>query len=80
MQIVESSACLCGFIIEDEFHFFSGYPLFNRPRITIQDVISFVATFTLRTLLYGVNEFDFTKIKNIVAETLKFVHETKRFE
>ena len=31
MHIVESSACSCGFVNEDEFHFFFGCPLFNRP-------------------------------------------------
>ena len=80
MHIVESSACSCGFVNEDEFHFFFGCPLFNRPRIILQNVISSVAPFTLRTLLYGVDEFDFTENKKIVNETLKFIHETKRFE
>ena len=80
MHIVESSACSCGFVNEDEFHFFFGCPLFNRPRIILQNVISSVAPFTLRTLLYGVDEFDFTENKKIINETLKFIHETKRFE
>ena len=47
MHIVESSACSCGFVNEDEFHFFFGCPLFNRPRIILQNVISSVAPFTL---------------------------------
>ena len=42
--------------------------------------ISPVAPFTLRTLLYGVDEFEFSENKNILNETLKFIHETKRFE
>ena len=56
------------------------YALFNRPRIILQNVISSVAPFTLRTLLYGVDEFDITENKKIINETLKFIHETKRFE
>ena len=72
-----SSHCLTE---EHEFHFFFGCPLFNRPRIILQNVISSVAPFTLRTLLYGVDEFDFTENKKIINETLKFIHETKRFE
>ena len=59
---------------------FFGCPLFNRPRIILQHVISSVAPFTLRTLLYGVDEFDFTENKKIINEPLKFTHETKRFE
>ena len=80
MHIVKFSACSCGFVNEDEFHFFFGCILFNRPRIILQNVISSVAPFTLRTLLYGVDEFDFTENKKIINETLKFIHEAKRFE
>ena len=80
MHTVESSACSCGFVNEDEFHFFFQCPLFNRPRIILQNVISSVAPFTLQILLYGVDEFDFTENKKIINETLKFIHETKRFE
>ena len=77
MHIVESSACSCGFINEDEFHFFFVCPLFNRPRTTLQNVMSCVAPFTL---LYGVDELDFTENKKIINETLKFIHETKKYE
>ena len=84
MHIVESSACSYGFVNEDEFYFFFGCPFFNRPRIILPNVISSVAPFTLRTLLYGVDESDFTEnkkiIKKIINETLKFIHEIKRFE
>ena len=80
MHIVESSACSCEFAREDEIHFFFVCPLFNRPRIILQNVISSVAPFTLRTLLYGVDEFDFTENKKIIKETLKFIHETRKFE
>ena len=78
---VESSVCSCGFVNEGEFNFFFGCPLFNRPRIILQNVISCVAPFTMRTLLYGVDEFDLTKKKKkIINETLKRTHGTKRFE
>ena len=81
MHIVESSACSCGFVNEDEFHLFFVCPLFNRPRIILQNVISSGAPFTLRTLLYGVDELDFTENKKLINETLKFIHElNKRFE
>ena len=42
MDIVESSACSCGFINENEFHFYFVCPSFNRPRITLQNVIACV--------------------------------------
>ena len=44
-------------------------------RMILQNVISSVALFTLRTLLHGVNEFDFTENKKIINETLQFIHE-----
>ena len=52
-HMIESSACSCIFINEDEFHFFVVCPLYNSPRITLQNGISHVAPFMLRTLLYG---------------------------
>ena len=61
MHIVESFACSCGFVNEDEFHFFFGCPLSNRPRIILQNVISSATPFTLRKLLYGVDEFVYRK-------------------
>ena len=80
VHIVESSACSCGFANEDEFHFVFGCPLFNRPRIILLNVISSVAPLTFRTLLQGVDEFDFTENTTIINETLKFIHEINRFE
>ena len=35
MEIIDSSACLCASINEDEFHFFLVCPLYNRPRVTL---------------------------------------------
>ena len=64
MKLINSPACSCGFINENEFHFFLVCPLYNRPRVTLQNVmgnfpIAFwsvpnIAPFTLRTLLYEV--------------------------
>ena len=64
----------CALIEGDRCH------LVNRPRIILQNVISSVSPFILQTLLHGVDEFDFTENKKIINETLKFIHETKRFE
>ena len=81
MHIVESSTGPCGFIHEDELHLFIfACPLFNRPRIPLQHVTSCVVNFILKTLLYGVDELDFTENKKTINETLTFIHETKRFE
>ena len=53
VKIIDSPACLCGFINENEFHFFLVCPLYNRPRLTLQNAMAHIAPFTLRTLLYG---------------------------
>ena len=40
MKIVES-ACSCGFINEDEFHFFLVCPLYNRPTVTLLNALAY---------------------------------------
>ena len=70
MKIIDSPACLCGFINDNEFHFFLVCPLYNRPRLTLQNAMGHIAPFTLRTLLYGNENLDITVNKRIVTETL----------
>ena len=38
-----------------------------------------IAPFTLRTLLYGDDDLDFTENKRIITETLRFINDSKRF-
>ena len=82
LNVIESSACSCGFANEDEFHFFFVCPLYNRPRTTLLNIVSRLAptNITLRTLLYGAEELDFTENRKIILGTLTFVKVTKRFE
>ena len=70
MKIIDSPACSCGFVNENEFHFLLVCPLYNRPRVT---------HFTLRTLLYGDDKLDFTEHKRIITETLRFINDSNRF-
>ena len=58
MKRIDSPACLCGYINENEFHFFLVCPLYNRPRVTLQNAMGHIAHFTLRTLLYGNDRFN----------------------
>ena len=57
MKIIDSPACStsCGFVNENEFHFLLVCPLYNRPRVTLQNAMGHMGygPFTLRTLLYG---------------------------
>ena len=38
-----------------------------------------IAPFTLKTLLYGDDNLDFTENKRIITETLRFINDSKRF-
>ena len=80
MKIIDSPACLCGFINENEFHFLLVCPLYNRPRLTLQNAMALIAPFTLRTLLYGDENLDIASNKRIVTETLRFIKDSKRFD
>ena len=81
MKIIDSPACSCGFINENEFHFLLVCPLYNRPRVTLQNAMGHIAPFTLRNLLYayGDDNLNFTKNKRIITETLRFINASKRF-
>ena len=80
MKIIESSACSCGFKNKDEIHFFLACPLYYRPRVTLLNALAYIAPLTARTLLYGNDAFEFEENKIIIAETLRFIRESKRFD
>ena len=80
MKLIDSPACSCGFINENEFHFFLVCPLYNRPRVTLQNAMGNIAPFTLRTMLYGSENLDLTVNKRIVTETLRFIKDSKRVD
>ena len=77
MKLIDSPACSCRFINENEFHFFLVCPLYKRPRVTLQNAMGNIAPFTLRTLLYGSENLDLTVNKRIVTETLRFIKDSK---
>ena len=79
MQIIDSPACSCGFVSENEFHFLLVCPLYNRPRVTLQNAMGHIAPFTLRTLLYADDNLDLTENKRTITETLRFINDSKRF-
>ena len=55
MKIIDSSACLCELVNENEFHVLLVIPLYNKRRVTLQNAMGHIALFTLRTLLHGDN-------------------------
>ena len=70
VDIIESSACSCGFTNEDEFHFFFVCPLYNRPRVALQNAVSHLAPLTLRILLFGSDELNLTQNKELSSALL----------
>ena len=79
IKMIDSPACSCGFVNENEFHFLLVCPLYNRPKVTLQTAMGHIAPFTLRTLLYGDGNLDLTENKRIITETLRFINDSKRF-
>ena len=80
LMIIESSACSSGFKNEDEIHFFLACQLYYRPRVTLLNALAHIAPLTVKTLLYGNDTFEFEENKIIIAETLRFIKESKRFD
>ena len=68
MKIIDSPACSCGFVNENEFYFLLVCPLYNRPRVTLQNAMGHIAPFTLRTMLYGDDNLHFAENKRIIIE------------
>ena len=79
MKIIDSPACSCVFVNENEFYFLLVCPLYNRPRVTLQNAMGNIAPITLRTLLYGDDNLDLTENKRIITETLRVMNDSKRF-
>ena len=63
MKIIDSSACSCAFLNENEFYFLLVCPLYNRPRVTLQNAMGHIAPSTLRTQLYGDDNLNLTENK-----------------
>ena len=79
MKIIASPAYVCGFINENEFHLSLVCPLYNRPRVTLQNFLEHIAPFTLRNLLYGKENLDLTVNKRIWTGPRRFINDSKRF-
>ena len=59
IKIIESSACSCGFVNEDEIHVVC--PLYNRPRVTLLNALMHILPLTVKTLLYGNDNLELAK-------------------
>ena len=80
LNIIDSPVCRCGFVNEDEFHFFFICPFYYRQRVTLQNYVSTMAPMKLNVLLYGSDDLDFSINKEIITKTLLYIKATGRFE
>ena len=77
-NIVDSPLCYCG-KIESNKHFFLECGLYQRTRQILRRAISEIATFNLRTILFGVEDLSFEENKNIFTAVHEFIKESGRF-
>ena len=56
---MESSSCSCGEPYEDTLHYFFVCPKYNDIRINLHEIIIRLASFTLKTVLYGSDKCTF---------------------
>ena len=84
MKLIDSSACLCGFINETEFYCFLACPLICSIDLELHFKMLLdtyiIAPFTLRTLLYGNKNLNLTVSKSLVTGTLRFMKDSNRFD
>ena len=78
MKIIDSPACPCGFVNENEFHFLLVCPLYNRPRVTLQNAMGHIAPEEPCCMEMIIN-LDLTENKRIITESLRFLNDSKRF-
>ena len=79
LKIIDNPLCSCGQNVEDTTHYFFTCPLYYRPRVALHNFISNLAPFTSRTLLHGIDNFDYEQNHGIIKATLTFIKETGRF-
>ena len=77
-NIINSPFCHCG-KIESNKLFFLECGLYNHPIQILRTAISEIATFNLRTILFGVEDLSFVENKNIFTAVHKFIKESGRF-
>ena len=80
LKIIDTSQCQCGYKCEDSYHFLFVCPLYNRPRAILQNTVTNLAAFTLKTVLFGRDILSENNNKLILQATITYINDTKRFE
>ena len=80
LHVVDTSACLCGNPVEDNYHFFLDCPLYYMLRINLfQQLQSLeINDIDISLLLYGSDNYDFKTNCSIVEAVHCFIKESER--
>ena len=79
LGIKDSKSCSCGALNEDTYHFFFNCPKYNSIRIDLHENVIRVASFTLKTVLYGSDECSYFENSKIFLAVHSFIEKSKRF-
>jgi hypothetical protein len=80
LHVVDSPQCTCGYNMEDNKHYLLNCPLYTLPRVKMLQSIQNIGINVLHvdTLLYGINEIDYSSNKDIFKAVHIFIEETER--
>ena len=76
----ETGACSCGEPKEDTFHYFFVCPNYNNIRINLHEMVIRLASFTLKTVLFGSDDCTFKNNVKIFEAVHAYIEQSQRFE
>ena len=79
LHVIDSPECACSNKIEDTAHFLLDCPLYFSQRLVLGNIVSKLAEFTIKTLLYGDDEVDYNDNVTIFLAVHDFIRDTERF-
>ena len=81
LHVIESSQCVCGYPVEDPYHFFFICPCFNAQRETFLNTLGTVSNnITIQTLFYGDSNNTIHNNEVMFEAVHKYIVETRRFD
>ena len=79
LHVIDSPECACSHHLEDTSHFLLDCPLYFSQRVLLGNIVSQLAKFTVKTLLFGDDEIDFNDNVTIILAVQDFIRDTERF-
>jgi len=79
LHVLDSPRCYCGFEIEDTNHYFMSYPLYTTGRTKLLAAVHNIMTIAdVDTLLYGCDNLELSKNKELFIAVHTFISESAR--